>query len=331
MLRIDGYSTTKGLLGVNKGISSCTFCVGGHSWYIKYYPDGYDKESSDWISVFLRLNYPARVDHDVRARFKFSVLDQNGEPVTFFTLSSQMHTFSKTCESWGYDKFAKRKDLESSSHVKNDTIHIRCDVTVMKIQTHIVVSSESLVKVPPSNLHQHLGDLLVSQVGSDVAFEVGDEVFLAHRTVLAARSSVFKVELLGPMKETSSPLVQVKDMEASTFKALLHFIYTDSLPDIDEANKITMAQHLLVAADRYAMERLKLICEDILCNFIDTSTAATTIVLAEQHGCYRLKEACFKFLKNYKNLHEVMETDGFDHLIESCPSLLKELLRRFTV
>lgn len=44
-----------------------------------------------------------------------------------------------------------------------------------------------------------------------------------------------------------------------------------------------MAQHLLVAADRHGLERLKLICEDKLCKYIDTRMSTTTLVLAEQH------------------------------------------------
>jgi speckle-type POZ protein len=52
-----------------------------------------------------------------------------------------------------------------------------------------------------------------------------------------------------------------------------------------------------VAADRYDMERLASLCEFVLCLFIHTNVAVSTLVLAEQHGCGRLKEACFRFLE----------------------------------
>ena len=38
--KIEGYSRTKGL-GNGKFIDSSTFVVGGHRWFIRYYPDGY--------------------------------------------------------------------------------------------------------------------------------------------------------------------------------------------------------------------------------------------------------------------------------------------------
>jgi speckle-type POZ protein len=47
--------------------------------------------------------------------------------------------------------------------------------------------------------------------------------------VLAARSSVFRAELFGPMKENSGGPIEISDMESDVFKSLLHFIYTDSL------------------------------------------------------------------------------------------------------
>jgi speckle-type POZ protein len=87
-----------------------------------------------------------------------------------------------------------------------------------------------------------------------------------------------------------------------------------------------MAQHLLVAADKYGMQRLKLMCEAMLLKHIDTSVLATTLTLAEQHDCQGLKDGCFKFLRSPGNTKAVVESDGFQHLRSSCPSLIEEML-----
>ncbi|CAN6305176.1 unnamed protein product [Urochloa humidicola] len=148
--------------------------------------------------------------------------------------------------------------------------------------------------------------------------------------VLAARSPVFKAEVFGTMKEsTSKAAIRVQDMDPQVFRALLNFVYTDALSDFQDMKKCeeaAMAQHLLVAADRYNLDRLKLICEDRLCSHIDTASTATILALAEQHSCPGLKEACFRFLSSPSALNAVMTTDGFDHLTRSCPSVLKELM-----
>jgi speckle-type POZ protein len=145
------------------------------------------------------------------------------------------------------------------------------------------------------DVHQHLGQLLLSSdETADVTFLVGKDTFRAHRCVLAARSSVFKMDLLGPMKnKTAAHVLRIDNMEANVFKALLHFIYTDSLPEMEEGNTSAMCQHLLVAADRYNLERLKLFCEEKLCDHVFQKTA-TTLKLAEH-----LRSIAATFLKKH--------------------------------
>jgi speckle-type POZ protein len=206
--------------------------------------------------------------------------------------------------------FIERKVLEESPYLKDDCFRVRCDITM---NIHGNTHSRQLIAVPPSDMLCQIGCLLSSQEGVDVTFEVDGETFGAHRLVLAARSSVFKAELFGPMKEKDMSHIQIDDMEASVFKATLHFIYNDTLPEIHRDDMTAMAQHLLVAADRYRLERLNLICEDMLWYNINTSTLATTLALAEQHSCQGLKEACFEFLKTTANLKAVVDSDGFQH------------------
>ncbi|OEL25584.1 BTB/POZ and MATH domain-containing protein 3 [Dichanthelium oligosanthes] len=170
-------------------------------------------------------------------------------------------------------------------------------------------------------MHLHIGYLLSIKEGADVKLQVGGEIFEAHRVVLGARSPVFMAELFGPMKED--------DMEPRVFDALLTFMYTNTWPDeseTEEEDACVMAQHWLVAADRYRLGRLKLMCEDRLLKHIDTDSAATILALAEQHCCPGLKEACFEFLGSSTALLAVIETEGFEYLAESCPNVMEDEL-----
>lgn len=92
-------------------------------------------------------------------------------------------------------------------------------------------------------------------------------------------------------------------------QTLLHFIYWDSLPDMQELTGLNskwastlMAQHLLAAADRYGLERLRVLCEAKLCEGVAINTVATTLALAEQHHCFQLKAVCLKFVAMLENL-----------------------------
>ena len=143
VLQIKGYSLTKGL-GIGKFIKSSTFCVCGHRWYIRYYPDGDCLDSADWISIYLQHDHTDAVD--VKARFKFSVLDDIGEPVPTFSQKSCMRTFSSSKGgSWGFNKFVPRKALEESSYLKDDCLKVRCDITVSKeISTEATLPQHSV-------------------------------------------------------------------------------------------------------------------------------------------------------------------------------------------
>ncbi|GJN09621.1 hypothetical protein PR202_ga27643 [Eleusine coracana subsp. coracana] len=149
-----------------------------------------------------------------------------------------------------------------------------------------------------ANLHKLLGE----KEGTDVSFDVQGVTFDAHKIILAMRSPVFKAELYGSMMETRMHLIKVEDMQPEVFQALLHFIYTDSFPStdgLDSDNKTEMVKHLLVAADRYAMERLKLMCEHILSQKISVENVAAIFQFSDQYNCHKLKNACIEFMVMY--------------------------------
>ncbi|EAZ16140.1 hypothetical protein OsJ_31586 [Oryza sativa Japonica Group] len=299
-LKIDGYSHTKAT-PTGEALFSCQFAVGGHRWRICYYPNGNVLEAADYISMFLVLD--EIVVRNVKAQFQICFAGQ----------------------------FIRREDLEKSEYLRDDSFTIRCDIIVVDNYRAEDASSGAagFVSVPPSNLHSHLGDLLKNEKGTDVVFEVAGQRFTAHRCVLAARSPVFNAELFGMMMEsdtTTNDAIQIGDMAAPVFKALLHFVYTDSLPETMEEREDTMCEHLLVAADRYNLERLKLICEERLCKYIGIGTVMDILALADQHHCKGLKKACFDFLRSPANLSAVTGSESFEHLSRSFPSLMKELV-----
>ncbi|CAL4924967.1 unnamed protein product [Urochloa decumbens] len=250
LLHIDCYSRTKEDLPNGQYIDSCPFRAGGGG----------------------------SIAEPVKARARFSLLDQAGEPVPLHSWTTRMHDFSKATSGFGYNKFLKRAWLEESKHLKDDRFTIRCDVIInkeLRAEGEGRMPQLPLVAVPPSNLHQNLGDLLASEEGADV---------------------IFQAEVFGAMKESAdAAVIRIDDMYAQVFRALLRFLYTDTLPEglnVKGKEGAAMAEHLLVAADRYNLERLKLICEDKLCSHIDTDSVVTILALAEQHHCHGLKEAC---------------------------------------
>jgi speckle-type POZ protein len=135
----------------------------------------------------------------------------------------------------------------------------------------------------------------------------------------------------GDMKERCSQAVEIDEMEAEVFRVLLRFIYTDTVPEFETQEGeavMVMAQHLFDAADRYGLDRLKIICVGKLSDGITVDTAAAMLALAEQHNCLQLKANCLEFiLRKPATLDAVLATDGYEHLESSYPSVVIDLLK----
>lgn len=327
ILKIDGYSLTKGT-PTGESLDSTQFTVCGHRWRIRYFPNGYNSDCAGFISLYLKLD--ETVIKEVKTQSIISFVDALTMEEHPCLTSLAVDTFDSKNHSWGRTKFIKREDLDSSMHLVDDSFTVRCDIAVISEEVRAEeLSAPKFIDVPPSDLNQHLGDLLENGEGADVVFEVAGETFAAHRWLLASRSSVLRAELFGSMKEGKSgtaDVIRVDDMEAQVFRALLCFAYTDSLPVDETKEEDAMCQHLLVAADRYDLKRLKLVCEEKLCKYIDVSTVGTILALADQHRCDGLKKACFHFLCSPTNMTAALASDGFQHLSRSCPSVMIQLI-----
>jgi hypothetical protein len=144
--------------------------VGGHRWRIRYYPNGNKPETKDYISLYLLLD--DSVAKAVKAQFKFRFVGDVAEQLLILGGLDNFESHT----SWGYPKFIKKEDLEASKHLRDDSFAIRCDVVVTnELRVEEVPEATApadSISVPPSDLHQHLGSLLLSEKGADVVFDV---------------------------------------------------------------------------------------------------------------------------------------------------------------
>ncbi|RCV35504.1 hypothetical protein SETIT_7G244800v2 [Setaria italica] len=317
--QVTNFSQLFGM-GIGKYVSSSAFSVGGCDWRINFYPDGNNTENNGaYVSAFL---YFLRGTACVTVELSLSLLGKDDQVSEQETCTP---TFPSVGADWGWPQFIEKSKLQELLRLNGDRFTIRCVMTVKEVPG---TEEGSAIVVPQPKLHQDLSHMLKNGEGADVTFSVGAQLFPAHKCMLAARSAVFKAEFFGAMKERDDQCIKIDDMEPTIFEALLYFVYTGSLPDdwdADSSNNVAML-HLLVAADRYGLDRLRMMCEAKLCQDIDAETVATTLVLAEQHHCTQLKDACLGFIASRNVLGVVLKTDGFKHLLASCPSIMTEIL-----
>ncbi|TVU43521.1 hypothetical protein EJB05_09999, partial [Eragrostis curvula] len=269
---IVGYSLIRGL-AAGEFVRSGTFSVGGHRWSVRFYPGGFSS--------------PHRADAELRA--------PRGAPRLVRT--------KRNARASAAPASSCRGAIKASPYVRGDRLTIECVLDIVaadKEQAPEAMALCQVVRLPPSDLSLHLGGLLKNQQDqtADISIDVEGEVFHAHKVVLAARSPVFKAQLYGPMKEQETKRIAIGDMRPVLCFASFTLTFFSSQPTMTSEGMSTKetVRQILEAADRYGMERLKLICESILCRSLDANTVATTLALADQHYCKALKDVCVQFM-----------------------------------
>ncbi|KAL6843269.1 hypothetical protein ACP4OV_026982 [Aristida adscensionis] len=337
------YSAIDGMILFNpysRLYRSAVFTVGGYDWCIRC--DPFAAADVPSIGFFLQL-----VSRGARARasFGFSLLDVTANlppwplPTTeMLTMEFDGDDLNNNTHGYVVPKWWLTDEAPGFGFFLPDGFTIECTVTVFPAAPPRPFASAAAraapprVKVPPSDMMAQLGAVYAAGDGADVTFSVAGKLFRAHRIILAMRSPVFMAELYGGMMESTAALVEVQEMQAAVFEALLRYIYTDALPDATSlglgCSRSDMMQHLLVAADRYGVERLKLMCEQELCDGLHAGNVAAMLAFADDHQCDTLKDACIWFIGTTDRTNEVVESEAYAQLRSDRPGLLVEVLEK---
>jgi speckle-type POZ protein len=330
LFKVVNHSLVK---GSSTFLTSGTFRVGGHDWAIRYYPNGNSRTVDDqFSSIFIKLINTAG-DSEVTASYSFCIQD----PAPSAT--GEKHKFGYTTKfsldkhpDWGRDKFVSKADLAASGYLQDDCLLIKCTITVIASKlTKEAEDNENSIIIPPSVLGKDLGYLLENGLEADLTVRIGwFKSFKVHGCVLAARSPVFRALLCGTMVESRQTTIRVNDVDARVFEVLLYYMYNDCLPEFMEETTVeamNMTQHLLVAADRYAMESLKLICQDKLSKAIEAKTLGITLNLAEQFNCQQLKNYCLGHIaRDTERIRATIKTNNFRRHRQNHPSIGSDIL-----
>ncbi|RXG73023.1 Protein roadkill [Armadillidium vulgare] len=320
MWTINNFSFCREEMG--EVLKSSTFSAGANDklkWCLRVNPKGLDEESKDYLSLYLLLVSSNK--SEVRAKFKFSILNAKREETK--AMESQRAYRFVQGKDWGFKKFIRRDFLldEANGLLPDDKLTLYCEVSVVADSINISGQSNAVqFKVPDCRLSDDLGVLFESQKFSDVTLAVGGREFQAHKAILAARSPVFAAMFAHEMEERKHNRVEIQDVDHEVLREMLRFIYTAKASNLEK-----MADDLLAAADKYALERLKVMCEEALCINLNTENSAEVLILADLHSADQLKAQAIEYINTHAT--DVMETVGWKSMIQSHPHLIAEAFR----
>ncbi|CAO2597555.1 Speckle-type POZ protein-like [Lemmus lemmus] len=320
MWTINNFSFCREEMG--EVLKSSTFSSGPNDkmkWCLRVNPKGLDDESKDYLSLYLLLVSCPK--SEVRAKFKFSLLNAKREETK--AMESQRAYRFVQGKDWGFKKFIRRDFLldEANGLLPDDKLTLFCEVSVVQDSVNVSgYTNTNTLKVPECRLAEDLGNLWENTRFTDCCFFVRGKEFKAHKSVLAARSPVFSAMFEHEMEECKKNRVEINDLDPEVFKEMMRFVYTGKAPNLDK-----MADNLLAAADKYALERLKVMCEEALCSSLSVENVADTLVLADLHSAEQLKAQAIDFINSQAT--DIMETPGWKSMIQSHPHLVAEAFR----
>jgi len=320
MWTINNFSFCREEMG--EVLKSSTFSAGANDklkWCLRVNPKGLDEESKDYLSLYLLLVSCNK--SEVRAKFKFSILNTKREETK--AMESQRAYRFVQGKDWGFKKFIRRDFLmdDSNGLLPDDRLTIFCEVSVVGETVNVTgQSSVTPVKVPGCRLSDDLGLLFDRSAFSDVTLVVADRQFHVHKALLAARSPVFSAMFEHDMEERKLNRVEITDVDPEVVAEMLRFIYTGRSPNLTK-----MADELLAAADKYALERLKVMCEEALCVNLNVDNVSDILALADLHCAEQLRTHAIDFINSHAT--DVMETCGWKEMVHNHPHLVAEAFR----
>lgn len=289
-------------------------------WCLDMYPNGRDETVNDFTSVFLRLVECKNDELD--AKYSFYILDSEGKVTN--THSTNRPDRFRRGHSWGWYRFVSREALFQSTSrlLHGDSLTILCEVSVSEGEVITVsgqnTASEVNVTVPSCQLSEDYGRLFQSEKFGDVVFNFGGCEVRAHKNILVARCPVFASMFEHEMTETIQNRVNITDIDHEVFREILRFIYTGQAPNIDK-----FPMDLLVAADKYALERLKAMCEKAISSQLSDENSVEVLMFSDMHSAHQLKTQALKHICAHASA--VKETEGWKNMMISNPALALEV------
>ena len=319
---MENYSQQKLKNGPGKSIRSKAFsvgCEGDLKFILEFYPQGYVDSSETeiqngekWASLYLKVE--SSKNYGTFHHIEFSILNADGEKFGIRRLHRKIPIAR------GYDKFIRLTDLENPANklLQNDTLTVCCRVeeTESKTEECNCQIEEPQTKIARRKLCEDLASITEEKF-ADFVFKVENEKIAAHRVILAARSPVFAAMFQHDMQENKTNETEITDVTPAAFKAFLQFIYTG------HCEVESLAEELLVAANKYDVQDLKQICAKELRMQLTVDNAVRLLVLSDLHQSEDLKDGAIRFIN--KNAPAVRKTPTWTDFTKSYRNLLVEL------
>lgn len=224
--------------------------------------------------------------------------------------------------------------LSIENFMKSKDVKLASDGSLEVLMT--ILASDPPLHTEPKVTSSSFMSLLDEGLLSDVTFGFQDtkEVIRAHRNILAAKSSVFKLMFTQDFQEKNHGVVEIKEYDYDTMWTLIRFIYSGSvvLKDVKSALEVHSCSHY------YDLKELLEIAGEYLAKKVSRDSVVAVLKEAHIRGVPQLKKACLKIMektkrekiKDFEDIlwNRELVVEVIDHFQDSITRMMSEQISR---
>lgn len=270
-------------------------------WCIELLPRGCCGDE-EHVAIYLKNLSVFKVE----ASGKFSLLIKDDKLVIERQMSRSLFERTSCLRTWGFDDFLKQSSIAELRNKRIAEVTIQCRITIYGIRNP---DQRSCAR---SEMLDDFERILVNEKYSDLTVISADEGKLhLHKNILAIRSPVFEAMFERDMVEKKKNVVDIKDIKYGVLLEMFRFMYCGKVYDIQ-----TMVCDLLRAAEKYAVDGLKLLCEETMLLNLCVGNAIEYLIAADLNNSANskiIREFIVKNPKEFVNKPE-FKSLGVSHL-----------------
>ncbi|GBC04451.1 hypothetical protein RclHR1_00570007 [Rhizophagus clarus] len=303
----------------------------GYLWRLKMFPNGVDKKSNDYISLYLeaiQTRYEKQnniTGRQKKFRLKLFRVDSNLQtPKQKPSLVIDRHTLETKFEfngvnaDYGFARIIALKELFPSDNTPEIDLLVQTQIFEDVITSGEGPSSMDIVNnITLMPFERYFGEERFCDV--EFVFDCGSSM-KAHRVILAARSTYFENMLGGEWLEGHMKTIAIKDMPFDAFRCIVHHLYTGKL---EEGLTFELLRDIYSKADMLRLEQLGQMSAERMVNLMNYENWDQVLMLGWKYYDKRLKDAGQQFavehwvdIKDTDNMKQVFASGHVDLISE---------------
>lgn len=277
------------------------------------------------INVFYDSEDEIRTHGPIAGEFTISVINAEGEKSdvhrhNFLLTNDTISPQNLGCITEDDDILIMTDDgkpLDDLS-LPEESLTLMCQVHYFQAKSIVgLVNQCNLNSIETHNPLDGFENAFLNPELSDVTICVKGTEYPGHKVILSSRSKVFEAMFKHGMIENQSSRIEVNDIDEEVFLQVLRYIYTGKAQNLNN-----LASQLLPVADRYDLEKLKILCGNVLLGKLSNETAVSILILADMCNATELKNRSAEFIKLHsKDVAKATNTEDKKELM-SRPHLL---------